>query len=203
MKRIVWASMAVVVSSVFAFAADAPVPQVYRSMPVDSWTGCYAGIQGGYARASSDSVTGHIDGGLAGGQLGCNWQTSPNWVWGIESELLWTGLKDGDPAVVELKAEWLASVRLRAGISTPAALLYVTGGVGFGDGSVTALNIEDSKTHVGWVAGGGLEWMLGNNWTGRIEYLHYDFDKKTYFGTLPLDYNVDTVKVGLSYKFSN
>lgn len=205
MKRFLLAGMAVLFSSASALAADVPMgypgPQVYRAAPIATWNGCYIGIQGGYARATSDGVPGHIDGGLGGGQVGCNWQTDPSWVWGLEGDLLWSGIKDGDPAIAELKADWLGSVRLRGGLSSSTALLYATGGVGFGHGVVTGLGFEDSNTHTGWVAGGGLEWMIAANWTGKIEYLHYDFGKKTYFGVLPVDYNVDAIKIGLNYKF--
>ena len=31
-----------------------------------------------------------------------------------------------------------------------------------------------TKTKVGWVIGGGVEGVLGGNWTGRIEYLYVD-----------------------------
>ena len=36
-----------------------------------------------------------------------------------------------------------------------------------------------SKTHFGWVVGGGLEHMLSQNLTARVEYLYYDFNDST------------------------
>ena len=75
----------------------------------------------------------------------------------------------------------------------------------------------DTKT--GYVVGGGAEWMLTPNWLLRAEYLHYGFDSSS---SLPLVFatatdacapgacfwnvnssrqNIDTVRVGLSYKF--
>jgi outer membrane immunogenic protein len=203
MKKVLLASASILLGT-SAFSADLPQRQPTYSQsyaaPATNWSGCYLGIQGGYARATSDGVPGHIDGGLGGGQVGCNWQTTPNWVWGVESDLLYSGIKDGDPAVVQLKADWLGSVRLRTGIATSNAFLYATGGVGFGHAQVTVGGLEDSNIHTGWVAGGGIEWMMGANWTAKVEYLHYDFGKETYF-TVPVDYNVDAVKVGLNYKY--
>ena len=77
------------------------------------------------------------------------------------------------------------------------------------------------ETKTGYVVGGGAEWMLTPNWLVRAEYLHYGFDSTTSY--LPLVFsaalggcalgacnwgvnssrmNVDTVRVGLSYKFA-
>src|SRR5688572_16126374 len=69
-----------------ANAADVPPPHV-RPMAVAvvlayNWTGCHIGINGGGGfgeiEASSGSTTLTVDGfngGLVGGQLGCNFQT--------------------------------------------------------------------------------------------------------------------------------
>jgi len=77
----------------------------------------------------------------------------------------------------------------------------------------------DTKT--GYVVGGGAEWMLTPSWLLRAEYLHYGFDSSS-SSSLPLVFatatdacapgacfwnvnssrqNIDTVRVGLSYKF--
>lgn len=90
---------------------------------------------------------------------------------------------------------------MRGGFTVENALIYATGGVGFGHGEVTVANISDSNTHTGWVGGAGIEWMLTQNWTAKIEYLHYDFGSKDYFNILPIDYNPATVKAGVNYKY--
>jgi outer membrane immunogenic protein len=211
MKKQLFASAALLSLTVFsgsaANAADMAVRnpaynQTYNAAPVSTWTGCYVGVQGGYGRAGSDELVGHADGGLAGGQIGCNWQTDPNWVWGLESDLLWSGIKESDP-IAEVKVEWLGSVRARLGIASPTAMLYATGGLGIGNGKASALGFSDSNTHTGWVAGGGIEWKAGPNWSAKIEYLHYDFGRENYFGLLPLSYEVDTVKFGVNYSFGH
>jgi opacity protein-like surface antigen len=82
---------------------------------------------------------------------------------------------------------------------TPGALLYATGGVAFGgvrsrvsilqnitgpDVSLVDLPYSGggalSQTRVGWTVGGGAEWMLGANWSPKIEYLFYDLGSATY-----------------------
>ena len=37
-----------------------------------------------------------------------------------------------------------------------------------------------SGTRVGYVVGGGGEWMLSANWSAKLEYLHYDLGSATY-----------------------
>jgi outer membrane immunogenic protein len=101
-----------------ALAADlAAKPYVKAPVMVDpvwSWTGFYVGANGGYSwgRSRSDvtytnTATGAViappagsitsasfdmNGGVAGGQAGYNWQ-SANWVFGIEGDLNWSGEK--------------------------------------------------------------------------------------------------------------
>ena len=104
---------------------------------------------------SAFSNKANIDGFVGGGQLGWNWQTS-NWVWGIETDLQATGQK-GDhsgsvlvpglaiPGAAPLPAQtlflagqpqlnWFGTLRGRVGIlPTDRWLLYVTGGLAYGD----------------------------------------------------------------------
>jgi outer membrane immunogenic protein len=89
-----------------------------------------------------------------------------------------------------MKANWLATVRGRLGLSVMQhVLLYATGGVAFsefkfsssyGDNAVgfgfpggTGFGSR-SETRTGWTAGGGVEWLLDRNWSLRAEYLHVD-----------------------------
>jgi outer membrane immunogenic protein len=70
-----------------------------------------------------------------------------------------------------------------------------------------------SNTQGGWVAGGGLEWMMTNNWLLRGEYLYYSLNNSpsavagagNYPGR-PSGYswsstNVSVARAALSYKF--
>jgi outer membrane immunogenic protein len=115
MKRTLIAGAAVV--SLFAtnaFAADlAPRPYTKAPVIVDpgyNWTGFYVGLNGGYSwgRAST-TITGvsplapifpipafapfrqDVNGGIAGGQIGYNWQVDRKWVLGLEGDIQWSG----------------------------------------------------------------------------------------------------------------
>jgi len=87
-----------------AISADMPVRMPAKApvlAPVStfSWTGCHVGAHagGGWGRKDfsdgefttgifepASSPVANVRGGLAGGQLGCDYQFSPNWVVGIE-----------------------------------------------------------------------------------------------------------------------
>src|SRR4051812_49846387 len=72
--------------------------------PAFNWTGCYIGIHGGGGATRSDFTDSFVvrkgdsgstswgNGGLAGGQIGCNYQTGVL-VFGVEGEGYWSGMK--------------------------------------------------------------------------------------------------------------
>ena len=70
---------------------------------------------------------------------------------------------------------WLGTARGRVGYAFDRWMPYITGGAAFGD--VTANHpgfTGASNTQVGWAAGAGVEFAVVNNWTAKVEYLHYD-----------------------------
>ena len=77
-----------------------------------------------------------------------------------------------------------------------------------------------SETRAGWTAGGGVEWMFAQNWSAKVEYLHYDLGTgnfswaalgaptSTFFSgvvyqteTTSVHFRGDIVRAGLNYKF--
>jgi outer membrane immunogenic protein len=95
------------------------------------------------------------------------------------------------------KIDWFGTVRGRVGSTiTPSLLVYVTGGLAYGQvdstSTVSGINIFGAQgtntftlvpaavafssrtTKTGWTLGGGIEGLLGGNWTGKIEYLYLD-----------------------------
>ena len=210
--------------------------------PSWSWTGLYVGAVAGAGHtkwdrngfydtnAVGDSFT---DGAASiGGTLGYNFQFAPTWVAGIEGDGNWFDSRhhltcaagpDADgigscydsDSLGDLRSRWYATIRGRVGyLADPRLLVYVTGGVAFGD---TSYSVNDysgggqgslTQTHTGWVVGGGAEWMLARNWTVKGEYLHIDLGSKDYVlpGTAQPDFFTsirpvyDVVRIGLNYK---
>ena len=178
--------------------------------------------------------------GIFGVQLGYNWQFPSNWVLGVEGDFDWTSLGQTNAAPLTFlglpfgiantqvsdRTHWLASLRGRVGYAMGQFLPYATAGVAWSkrdfDGFVQANSaapgftepFSANSTSTGWVAGGGIEYMLLPNLLLRAEYLHYGFDNGKTIGipeTAPLagfpafvtygKTDVDVVRAGLSYKF--
>ena len=198
--------------------------------PSFSWTGLYIGAHVGYGWSDADwqfaatpgiSTSHSGSGALVGGQIGYNFQLR-QFVFGAEADLsgAWIDGSIACPGAAfncSHSYNWLASVRGRAGVAVNGnrTLLYATGGVAWADVDYAAKNAITgatfgtgfSNTHVGWVAGAGIEHMLTPNLTARVEYLYYGFDSVTApagslgGGPASLDLNTQTVRFGLNFKF--
>jgi len=151
-----------------ALAADMAVKA--RPMPAvaySNWTGFYVGLNGGYSWGRANStifpnttlatlLRQDVNGGLFGGQIGYNWQASPNWVLGVEADGQWTGergrrndllgavrlptpgndfnIVTTTSASSEWSLPWFATFRGRVGLlADPSLLLYGTGGLAVGE----------------------------------------------------------------------
>ena len=190
-----------------ALAADLArrPPPPYKApppVPVFSWTGFYIGGHGGYGLSNSQGLD--LKGGFAGGQVGYNYQMN-NFVWGIEGDGAWADISQTNPFGVPLTKvsfDSLASLRARLGVAFGNALLYGTGGGGWGHLKLSAVGLSDSTWLSGWTAGAGIEYAFTPNWTGKVEYLHYGFGgSETLFGVSVGKLDVETIKAGINYKF--
>ena len=204
---------------VVAQAADLGRPPAFKApfaLPAAfNWTGFYVGINGGYGWGSStwdSSVSPSPKGGLAGGTIGYNLQTGP-WVWGLEGDFDWSGIKGsaacgaGLAGSCETSNTWFATARGRVGYAWDAFLLYFTGGGAFGALKATnSLTGSATNTRVGWTVGGGLEYALGHNWSVKGEYLYADlgkFDCNISCGAAPdnVSFKTNIVRAGVNYRF--
>jgi outer membrane immunogenic protein len=226
-----------------AMAADMPVKARPVMTPVPySWTGCYVGghVGGLWGRTehSSDFANNAVftpnqdvtfSSFTGGGQIGCNYQIASGFVFGIEADL--SGAKadkygildqfEGEQ-ILRTKFDWYGSVRGRLGYGMDRTLLYVTGGLAFGEVvssyenyiDATLLQLEppggaipfdSAKRTFGWVIGAGAEYALTDNLIVRGEYLYYNFGTARTFdpGPVFVDSRTDfhVARVGLSYKF--
>jgi outer membrane immunogenic protein len=210
-----------------AFAADLGQPY-YKAPPppvvAPNWAGVYIGVNRGYGwnRETGDlfceqppclGTTGGIlkpEGGLAGGQIGYNWQSSIV-VYGIEADIQWADIHDSASGVsagprfflgtdtYDASAKRFGTVRGRLGI-TPwgnNALLYVTGGLIYGGEKVSATlqtpglgpcfslgcTVSNTTTRTGGTVGLGLEYLVTPNLSAKIEGLWYDMGTENLFLT--------------------
>jgi opacity protein-like surface antigen len=185
-----------------------PVDPVYAPVKAASgtnWTGAYVGAQGAYGFGQKEwpnfvaLVPGggkyDVKGWLAGFDGGVNVQSGV-FVFGIEGEWMWTGIKGGQTvaqdfgggatAVTSLNTtiDWLAIASARAGfVVRDRLLVYGKAGVAIasekhsfdqtqtivGLGSA-ALDLNGKAVHSGVVVGAGAEYALGGNWSIKGEY---------------------------------
>jgi outer membrane immunogenic protein len=156
--------------------------------------------------AGATNTADKSSGFIGGGQFGYNYQFSHLFVAGFEADIQVTPLLDnnGDMASVVTNStttrdlSYLGTLRARVGIlAVPSFLLYATGGLAYGgvkSDTTIAQSVTNtvnpppstltsgsfSGTRVGYVVGGGGEWMLSSNWSAKLEYLHYDLGSATY-----------------------
>jgi outer membrane immunogenic protein len=220
-----------------------PAPLVY------SWTGCYAGAHVGWgwghstfsdgepAHTAAGATTGlflfggaaagsaSVDqsGGIFGGQVGCDYQFSGNFVIGVSGSVAGADISGSSTSAfaispttalslpINAKTDFLADVSGRLGVTWGQALLYGKGGVAWSHNRYdTAVLFTASDSVTGALAGAGVEWKFSPNWSAFVEYNHYFFDTKAvnFAGmigvpiseTVNVKPNLDAVKVGVNYR---
>ncbi len=202
----------------------APVA-VYAPLPF-TWTGFYAGGNAGWGwtngsgTVTSGGASGPIsvsgNGFLGGVQAGYNWQMN-SIVFGLETDFQGgsgsgtvTSTVGGITNTGTAKAPWFGTIRGRLGYAAADTwLLYMTGGAVYGkstlDGTIPVTGaFSSSATYWTWTAGAGVEKMLWNRWSAKLEYLYIGTPNHapTPPGTtLSGSAHANIVRVGLNYHF--
>jgi outer membrane immunogenic protein len=205
-----------------AFAADlpnrnkAPAAPVYA--PAFTWTGVYLGVNAGYGFGQISKAGAYFDdpqGFVGGGQVGYNYQISPNFVLGLEADIQYADLRAKTNAVgrtggltagTKNGVEWFGTVRPRVGYAIDRTLLYVTGGLAYGEQKLTVPGVgSGSSTNVGYTLGAGVEYAFTNNLTGKVEGLYLDLNDHNYVTTTRVSTKSGSefgvVRAGVNYKF--
>jgi outer membrane immunogenic protein len=113
-------------------------------------------------------------------------------------------------ATLSSKLDYLGTIRARAGyLITPSFLFYITGGLAYGKTefstsiaqNVNSLNLTgpyaaaatDSLLRFGGTIGGGLEWLVTQNWSVKAEYLYVGL------GTSSVNFTLINPLAGLNF----
>jgi outer membrane immunogenic protein len=177
------------------------------------------------------SMTPH--GWLAGGTLGANYQVD-SWVIGFEGQASWTNLNGSTdcpmqtvPALASpvgaascsIKLDSMGTVAARLGWAFDRLLIYGKGGAAWTNNSWQVLLLTTgpqllfttNELRWGWMAGIGVEYAFGENWSAKIEYNHMDLGTDSlrftdqFTGNVWIDANfkqrLDIVKVGVNYRW--
>ena len=237
-----------------AFAADLPSrkspPAFAAPLPVFTWTGFYAGLNAGAAFGNNRSGIVGINTGsgnnarfTGGGQIGYNYQIG-QLVVGLEADInfLTNNRRNGGSVIVPTfpgtigpttltssnggnSGNYFGTVRPRIGFAFDRALLYVTGGLAYGNynrsqtivatnglgAAIATFGNGSNNNRVGYTLGGGVEYAITNNWTVKGEYLWIGSGSRNRTLTSPafptIAYNsggnrgFSVVRAGVNYKF--
>lgn len=218
-RSILFAASAALVSSA-AVAADLPYETpageyAAPGAPAATWTGGYVGAQAGYGWAKSDN-RGLRDtkpnGANVGAFAGYNHQFdgSPV-VIGAETDLNYNSGSDsktGAVARIKNEQQWSGATRARIGYAFDRVMPYAAAGVAYGGQKVSvrsgAVSGSDDKTAVGYTVGAGVEGLVTDNVTARVEYRYTDYgsDKYKIDGARVKSSTTDNrVMGGVAYKF--
>lgn len=205
-----------------ALAADLPRQPSYKAAPgyapapvYATWSGFYLGLNAGYGFGESDwqnpAVSMEPTGAVVGGTIGYNLQTG-TWVWGLEADIAWSGMKDDiacGGGTCSTEAKWFGTARGRLGYAGWNNWLpYLTAGAAFA--GVEASNTvagSASETMIGWTVGLGLEYAFMGNWSLKGEYLYADLGNmdcptcNVAGAANEVSYTTNIVRAGLNYRF--
>jgi outer membrane immunogenic protein len=248
MKKILLGSAALL--ALFAVApagaADMAAAPAYKAPPppVFTWTGIYGGVHAGgiwgekhwynqFAGAPAflgfDVGNHHVRGGLAGGQVGFNYQIG-SWVVGLEAQGSWASATgdntnlifsftgNGDRIINNSEVRSIGVVAGRVGYAFDRVLPYVIGGGAwandkfFNTTTTSPLVVATgTDTRSGWMAGVGVEYAFWDNLSLKLEYNYLDLGRERIRLGCPgcaggaVDYDIvqqmNTVKLGLNYRF--
>ncbi|NOT41324.1 MAG: porin family protein [Alphaproteobacteria bacterium] len=196
----------VLLASVFAIGL-LPVPA-----SAAEWTGLYVGLNAGGVFGDVDLVgvseaTSYVevfpgdryqfeaDGVLGGAQLGYNFVFG-NWLVGVEAAGHSLSSDDrvlvpGEPNILDLETEWLASASARFGfVLSSSSLIYLKGGYAAASisthyldnvgGGATVGTYDTDEIHSGFVLGAGVEHMISSDVSFGFEYNYVDLEEQTH-----------------------
>jgi outer membrane immunogenic protein len=119
---------------------------------------------------------------VGGGQVGYNYQFANSFLVGLEADIQGTSIGSNNnnnnwnswwwgADINRRGLPWFGTVRGRLGfLLMPSLLVYGTGGFAYGGVEYW----DQTRTRAGWTAGGGLEYLIWQNWSVKVEYLYVD-----------------------------
>ncbi len=238
MRTILLGGTALALLTGSAFGADLRVPPMMPApVPPFTWTSCYAGVRAGGGWGQKDltdttgdvsAVTGFtsanldINGYMVGGQIGCDYQFTANWVAGIEGAASGGNIGNstivavpGDNATFKETTDFLASVTGRVGYAWDRWMVYGKGGVAFVTDryhltdDLQTYAFDGIESRIGWTAGLGVEWAVWEDWSVKLEYDYYGFGQRSVnfvdstlsfvIGPENIKQNIQVVMLGLNF----
>ncbi len=186
-------------------AADAvvgaPAPTAHMAGTHDFWNGFYVGALVGYHTEEIGSNAGQGDGALGGVYLGYNLRLGQNVVVGVEGDYS-AASGDGYPAL-GMEMSQIGSLRGHIGYAMNRIHFYATGGYAYSRFSSAFGSGNSSESLSGYAVGGGLDYMLTDRMSARLEYLYMNFSDTFQDQGAPSgsDTTINNYRAGVAFHF--
>ena len=192
------AGVAALALTMLANAAEAQnsrsraVKRTYAAAPVVNWNGFYGGVNLGYgASGLSDNLplagTTLMTGVIGGVQAGFNYRWNSA-VLGIEADIQASDMNNtygvNLPVVGNIsighRIPYFGTVRGRLGyaFTCGCVMAYATAGIAYGayepHASAFGLTVSQTYTNTAFAAGAGVEWMVAQRWSTKLEAIYFD-----------------------------
>lgn len=194
-------ALSVLASAGVSQAADliSPDPYIPLQAPNFSWTGFYAGAQGGYYHANVEGIAGSQASGSLGGYAGYNYQFANQFVLGAEADY---NAAFGTYGGFGYELSSFGSLRARLGYAMDRTLIYATGGLGIMDFKNNGGG-GNPGVEYGFAIGAGAEYMFTDNISVKAEYLYMNFQDTFEDVGAPAGVSTDihNLRIGAAYHF--
>jgi outer membrane immunogenic protein len=165
-----------------------------------NWGGFYAGANVGYEWGKITNNSTEPSGLVGGLQAGYNWQQN-SFVFGAETDIAVTNADDTF-APYKFSNPWFGTLRARVGYAINNILFYGTFGLAYGELKGETAGLDETKTHVGWAGGLGMEVGFTPNWSAKVEYLYMDLSNRAYSITgADNGFETNMLRFGVNYHF--
>ncbi|MHA7970582.1 outer membrane protein [Rhizobium terricola] len=183
---------------------EAPAATETYAAPAGNWSGAYVGgavtYDFGRFTGSDDRDAKALGGSVYGGYNMQNGQI----VYGAEADLGYNG-EDGNAGAGYTGTQGVnGSIRGRVGYDMNPFLIYGTAGVAAANHKLESATDNDERLAAGYTVGAGVEAMVTDNITARVEYRYSDYQKRDFDldgATVTKGFDDHSVKVGMGVKF--
>lgn len=183
---------------------EAPAATETYAAPAGNWSGAYVGgavtYDFGRFTGSDDRDAKALGGSVYGGYNMQNGQI----VYGGEADIGYAG-EDGNAGAGYKGTQGVnGSIRGRVGYDMNPFLVYGTAGLAVTNNELKSATDSDERLAAGYTVGAGVEAMVTDNITARVEYRYSDYQKRDFDldgATVTKGFDDHSVKVGMGVKF--
>jgi outer membrane immunogenic protein len=199
-----------------ATLATMALPLAAQAQTNSQWEGFYAGLNAGglWSSTSASIVENNTGGGfngtgsgfVGGAQAGYNYLLGPVLLGGeidFQGSTYTAGVNGGGgfgPFSTTERTPWFSTMRARVGYPVGTVMPYLTGGAVWGQRSIDG-PISASANYWTWTAGGGIEGLVTERWSMKLEYLYMGTPSTSLLPGNNETANNNLIRVGVNYHF--